>query len=165
MTTLCTDAGYNFEDLERGIWIQRNIIFPRLVEWLDTKTAGKYRKSVLDFLSTYFSITYSKHSADDRRDLFLCQVWKESKQTYGVSLCQKLLGLLDDSIAVEERTSVLHCLNYLYQLSPSAKAFGLENNVIKKLLRIIRDFGLTSIDSNTLQTSRKVSQPSTCVGF
>jgi len=159
LTTLCTDAGYNFEDLERGIWTQRNVIFPILVEWLKAGVPGKHRRVVLDFLNTFFTKSNERHAnASNKGQSFLCQIWKGPGNTYGVSICQKFMGLLDEALGIEERISLLQCMNNLYQLSPTAKSYALQNHVIKLLLRALRDFGVKSIDTNLVQPSRKVRE-------
>jgi len=156
ISTIIADSGQNFEDLDRLIWNHRDIIFPKLIEWLDVRTPLGRRKPAIDFVSTLLRVTYRRRAEGTAATGFLCHIWHEPDETYGIAVCKKLLGFVDHTLESEERSSILHCLNHLCLLSTTAKTHAIQQRIVKKLVRGLRELGIKTVDMQC--NNRKVSQ-------
>lgn len=154
MSILCSDSGNNFEDFERCISNQRNIVVLRLIEWLNSNALAVCRKTALVFSHALFSKLQTKQDEkDDGGKLttghsILCREWEDKSTTYGIAIGDRLIAVYEESNTLEEKQNILKTLNALINLSPSAKTNAIQNNVIQVLVMKLKDFGHKYFDAS-----------------
>jgi hypothetical protein len=170
LTLLCSDAGNNFEDFERCISNQRNTIFTWLTKWLKPDSLAKCRKIALHFSHELLSrLTMKQMEQETDKSVeaemhptghpILCREWKNKTGTYGTGLCESLILVYEDSTVFEVKQDVLRTLCALSNLSPSAKTFAIEHNLIGILTEKLKDFGKKYYDfSDSFHLGRKVKK-------
>ncbi|CAG7817893.1 unnamed protein product [Allacma fusca] len=158
LSTLCTDAGNNFEDLERNVWSHWPIIFPKIISWLKNGAPVKCRQTVLTFSCSYLSMLTKHQSEKDMRESHqvLCLgLWKDEQCSYGRAWCKSLMEIWSESLDVDERVTVLHAIAALLSLSPDAKMFAIEKKLVVSLIEKIRSFGVKYFDPTESQSKKK----------
>ncbi|OXA63064.1 Rotatin [Folsomia candida] len=146
LTILCTDSGNNFEDFERCISNQRNIIFVRLTEWLKSDALAVCRKMALTFLHEILSKLQFKQEEKEADNFqagghpILCRVWNEKNMTYGSSLVDRLVSIYEESSTHEEKLIILRTFNALINISESAKITATQRGVVNILILKLKYF-------------------------
>ena len=145
LATLCTDAGKNFEDLERNVWGHWAVIYPRISAWLKNGAPVKCRQTAMLFTNSFLSMLtkYELEKYLKKPHPVLCEgTWKEGKCPYGQAWCQSLMEILQESIDAGERVRTLQAMVALFSMSASAKQHAIDKKLIRSLIDQIRSFGV-----------------------